>query len=64
MLKELFMTYLKGMIIRRTAFSWTCHPNIKAPKAHSTRQRTKWRGLCGHCHNFISAGCKKRFFIM
>ncbi len=40
------------------AFSCTCQPNIKDPRAQMTRQRKNPLAPLGRCHILKSAGCK------
>ena len=42
--------YLSGIIMSRTAFSWTCHPKRKELKAHSVTHRMKPFGPPGYFH--------------
>lgn len=42
----------------RMAFSCTCQPNIKDPRAQMTRQRKNPLAPLGRCHILKSAGCK------
>lgn len=48
--------HLSGTMARRTAFSWTCHPNMKEPRAQSTRQRRKPRPPVGRHQTDAAAG--------
>lgn len=42
--------YLRGSIAIKIAFSWTCHPNMKDPRAQIIMQRRKPRAPFGLRH--------------
>lgn len=42
--------YLRGSIAIKMAFSWTCHPNMKDPRAQIIMQRRKPRAPLGLRH--------------
>ena len=50
---------LRGRMARRTAFSWTCQPNRKEPRAQSSRQRRKPRVPRGRHQMDATAGCRE-----
>lgn len=50
--------YLRGSIAIRMAFSWTCQPNMKEPRAQIIMQRRKPRAPLGLCHVLNTTGYK------
>lgn len=44
----------------RMAFSCTCQPNMKEPKAQISRQRKKAPGPPGRSHRCTTAGCQEK----
>lgn len=50
--------HLKGSMAIKMAFSCTCQPNIKDPRAQMTRQRKNPLAPLGLCHILKRAGCK------
>lgn len=52
--------HLKGSMTIRMAFSCTCQPNIKDPRAQMTRQRKNPLAPSGLCHILRRAGCKEQ----
>lgn len=52
--------HLKGSMAIRMAFSCTCQPNIKDPRAQTTRQRKNPLAPLGLCHILKRAGCKEQ----
>lgn len=55
-MKEGSVADLRGRMASRMAFSWTCHPNMKEPRAQSSRQRRKPRAPRGRSHRDATAG--------
>lgn len=49
-------TDLRGRMAMRMAFSWTCQPNMKEPRAQSSRQRRKPRAPPGRHQMDAAAG--------
>jgi len=52
--------HLKGSMTIRMAFSCTCQPNIKDPRAQMTRHRKNPLAPSGLCHILRRAGCKEQ----
>lgn len=51
---------LRGRMAMRMAFSCTCQPNMKEPKAQISKQRKKPVGPRGRSHRCATAGCKEK----
>lgn len=50
---------LRGRMAMRMAFSCTCQPNMKEPKAQISKQRKKPPGPRGRSHRWATAGCQE-----
>lgn len=55
-----FFADLRGRMAMRMAFSCTCQPNMKEPKAQISRQRKKPAGPLGRSHRCATAGCEEK----
>lgn len=47
----------------RMAFSWTCQPNMKEPRAQSSRQRRKPRAPRGRSQMDAAAGFREEEIV-